>query len=63
VGEPASFRPLPGDSKQKEVRYLGIREDGQLDEAQFAAWVKQCSQLPEERMVASALTKIGLYHG
>jgi hypothetical protein len=32
------------------VRYLDIREDDQLDEAQFAAWVKQASQLPGERM-------------
>ena len=47
----ASLRPLPpGLSKQKEVRYLDIHEDGQLDEAQLAAWVKQASQLPGERM-------------
>jgi len=42
-----SLRPVPpGESKQKEVRYLDIREDDPLDEAQFAAWVKQASQLP-----------------
>jgi hypothetical protein len=47
----ASLRPVPpGESKQKEVRYLDIHEDDQLDEAQFAAWVKQASQLPGERM-------------
>ncbi len=47
----ASLRPVPpGESKQKEVRYLDVREDDQLDEAQFAAWVKQASQLPGERM-------------
>jgi len=47
----ASLRPVPpGESKQKEVRYLDIREDDQLDEAQFAKWVKQASQLPGERM-------------
>ena len=47
----ASLRPIPpGESKQKEVRYLHIHEDDQLDEAQFAAWVKQASQLPGERM-------------
>jgi hypothetical protein len=47
----ASLRPLPpGESKQKEVRYLDIHEDDPLDEAQFAAWVKQASQLPGERM-------------
>ena len=44
------LRPLPpGESKQKNVRYLDIREN-QLDEAQFAAWVKQASQLPGEKM-------------
>ena len=47
----ASLRPLPpGESKQKEVRYLDLHEDDQLDEAQFADWVKQASQLPGERM-------------
>ena len=45
-----SLRPVPpGESKQKEVRYLDIYE-GELEEAQFAAWVKQASQLPGERM-------------
>jgi hypothetical protein len=45
-----SLRPIPpGTSKQKEVRYLDIHEN-ELDEAQFAAWVKQASQLPCERM-------------
>lgn len=43
----ASLRPLPpGASRQKDVRYLDLHEDDQLDEAQFAAWVKQASQLP-----------------
>ena len=47
----ASLRPLPpGMSKQKDVRYLDIHEDDQLDEAQLAAWVKQASQVPGERM-------------
>jgi hypothetical protein len=47
----ASLRPLPpGTSKQKEVRYLDIREDDALDEQQFAAWVKQASELPGEKM-------------
>ena len=46
-----SLRPLPpGQSKQKEVRYLDIYEDDPLDEPQLAAWVKQASQLPGERM-------------
>ena len=45
-----SLRPVPpGESKHPEVRYLDIYED-QLDEAQFADWVKQASQLPSERM-------------
>ena len=39
----------PGASKHPEVRYLDIYE-GQFDEAQFADWVKQASQLPGERM-------------
>ena len=46
-----SLRPLPpAASKHKDVRYLDIHEDGELDEAQLAAWVKQASQLPGERM-------------
>ena len=44
-----SLRPLPpGESKHKDVRYLDIHEDDQLDEAQLAGWVKQASQLPGE---------------
>ena len=47
----ASLRPVPpGQSKQKEVRYLDIHEDDQLDEAQFADWVKQAIQLPGEKL-------------
>ena len=46
-----SLRPVPpGESKHKDVRYLDIHKDDQLDEAQLAAWVKQASQLPGERM-------------
>jgi hypothetical protein len=45
-----SLSPVPpGASKHPEVRYLDIHE-GKLDEAQFAAWVMQASQLPGERM-------------
>lgn len=45
-----SLRPVPpGESKHKDVRYLDIRE-GELDEAQFANWVKQASALPGEKM-------------
>ena len=43
----ASLRPLPpGESKQKEVRHFDIRENDQLDEKQFADWVKQASRVP-----------------
>jgi hypothetical protein len=46
----ASLRPRPpGASKQKEVRYLDVRDE-ELDEAQFVDWVKQASKLPGERM-------------
>jgi hypothetical protein len=42
-----SLEPLPpGESKDENVRYLNIHEDDQLDEQQFAAWVKQASRLP-----------------
>jgi hypothetical protein len=45
-----SLHPVPpGASKHKEVRYLDIYED-QLDEAQFADWVKQAGLLPGERL-------------
>jgi hypothetical protein len=46
-----SLRPVPpGESKSKDTRYFDIHEDDQIDEAQLAAWVKQASQLPGERM-------------
>jgi hypothetical protein len=46
----AALDPVPaGKSKYPEVRYLDIYE-GQLDEAQFSAWVRQASRLPGERM-------------
>ena len=42
-----SLRPLPpGESKQKNVRVLDIREDDKIDEAQLTAWVKQASKIP-----------------
>ncbi|QRK10084.1 DUF1801 domain-containing protein [Archangium violaceum] len=41
-----SLRPVPpGESKQKNIRYLDIHE-GAFDEAQFASWVKQAAALP-----------------
>ena len=47
----ASLRPVPpGASKSKDTRYLDIHEDDQLDEAQFAAWLKQASLLPGWRI-------------
>jgi hypothetical protein len=47
----SSLSPVPpGESKQKEVRYFHIHENDQLDEAQFAAWVKQASLLPGEKL-------------
>jgi len=46
-----SLRPVPpGESKSKDTRTLDIHEDDQLDEARLAAWVKQASLLPGERM-------------
>jgi hypothetical protein len=42
-----SLQPVPpGTSKSKDVRYLDIREDDPLDEAQLAKWVKQAAALP-----------------
>lgn len=47
----ASLSPVPpGASKSPDIRYLDIRETEPFDEAQFADWVKQASQLPGERM-------------
>ncbi len=46
-----SLRPVPpGESKHKNVRYLDIRENEPPDETRLAAWVKQASRLPGERM-------------
>jgi hypothetical protein len=43
----AALRPVPpGESKQRDVRYLDIREGDPIDEAQLADWVKQASELP-----------------
>jgi hypothetical protein len=47
----ASLTPVPpGASKQREVRYLDVYEDRPIDDAQFAAWVKQASSLPGEKL-------------
>jgi hypothetical protein len=46
-----SLHPVPpGLSKSKDTRYFDIHADDQLDEPQFAEWVRQASQLPGERM-------------
>ena len=42
-----SLKPVPpGASKHKEVRYLDIHEDDEIDDAQIVKWVKQAAQLP-----------------
>lgn len=42
-----SLSPVPpGESKQKDVRYLDIHEDDALDETLMARWVRQASELP-----------------
>ena len=47
----ASLDPLPPvGSKQKDVRYLHIHEDGRFDEVLFVDWVRQASRLPGEKM-------------
>ena len=46
----SALRPLPpGESKQKDVRYLDIYE-GDFDEVRLAEWVKQASKLPGVKM-------------
>ena len=43
----SSLRPIPPvASKHKDVRYIDIHEDDDLDEAQMARWVKQAAALP-----------------
>jgi hypothetical protein len=47
----AALHPVPpGASKQNDVRYLDIRENDPLDDARFADWVKQASQLPGQNL-------------
>ena len=42
-----SLRPVPpGESKHKEVRYLDIRKDNEVDEAQLATWIRQAAEIP-----------------
>ncbi len=43
----ASLEPLPPvESKDEATRYFHVREDDDLDEAQFVAWVNQARELP-----------------
>jgi hypothetical protein len=46
-----SLDPVPpGPSKQKEVRYLDIREGDAIDAAQLAKWFRQANVLPGEKL-------------
>jgi hypothetical protein len=43
----SSLRPVPpGESKHEEVRYVDIRADDPLDEAQMTTWIRQAAALP-----------------
>ena len=43
----ASLEPLPpGESKSKDVRYLDIHENDELDQALMESWIRQASELP-----------------
>ena len=43
----AALHPLPpGESKNKDTRYLDIHEDDPLDEKLVASWIRQASELP-----------------
>ena len=47
----SSLRPPPPvESRHEHVRYFHVHEGDDLDETPFAAWVKQASRLPGERM-------------
>lgn len=46
-----ALNPVPPVApRQKEVRYLHIREAEPIDETRFADWIGQASRLPGERM-------------
>ena len=41
------LRPIPpGESKMKDIRYLDIHEDEEIDEKLLASWIKQASKIP-----------------
>jgi hypothetical protein len=43
----ALLRPLPpGESKVKDVRYVDIREEDEIDDAQLSSWIRQAAALP-----------------
>jgi hypothetical protein len=43
----ASLSPLPpGESKNKDVRYLDIHEHDALDEQLLTSWIEQAAKLP-----------------
>jgi hypothetical protein len=43
----SALKPLPpGPSKDKHTRYLDIREDDELDEAQLVKWLEQAAAMP-----------------
>jgi len=43
----AALRPVPpGESRQEQVRYLDLLEDGPLDEVLLAKWILQAAALP-----------------
>lgn len=47
----ASLDPVPpGQSKQKDVRYLDIHEDDLIDDSGLSDWIRQASALPGERL-------------
>src|SRR5205085_8109874 len=40
------LRPVPPGGTGKDARWIDIREDDELDEAQMGTWVKQAAALP-----------------
>jgi hypothetical protein len=47
----AQLTPIPpGNSQQKEPRYMDIFEGGLPDEELFARWVEQAAKLPGEKL-------------
>ena len=47
----ASLSPIPpGESKSEGIRYFAVRENDELEERQFIAWVEQASRLPSRGM-------------